>query len=182
MSNDNRQINMTRRPITTNTKGPGGIDLRDLVLYALAVVQAGYWVFVNEALPFAARLVAALACGMVFMGAAMVRPHGKTFEQLFWHWLSKHVLRPNFATHQTAERDATTLKDPSDIAGRAAQQRSHAASDDDLPSLPVSEWFAPNYALLVLFFMTLLAMASAALVLREGMLVPFWPRFVPLWR
>jgi hypothetical protein len=182
MSDDNRQINMTRRLITTNTKGPGGIDLRDLVLYALAVVQAGYWVFVNEALPFAVRLVAALACGMVFMGAAMVRPHGKTFERLFWHWLNKHVLRPRFATHQTAERDATMLKDPSAIAGRTAQHTPQPVQDDDLPSLPVSEWFAPNYALLVMFFMTLLAMASAAMLLHEGVPVPFWPRFLPLWR
>lgn len=182
MSDSNRQINMTRRPITTSTKGPGGIDLRDLVLYALAVMQAGYWIFANDVLSFAIRLVAAMACGMVFMGAAMVRPHGKTFEQLFWHWLSKHLLRPKFATHQTAERDATALKDPAMVAGHAAQNTSHQVPPDDASLMPVSEWFAPNYALLVLFFMTLLAMASVAMMLREGVPVPFWPHIPTFWQ
>jgi hypothetical protein len=181
MSNDNRQINMTRRPITTNTKGPGGIDLRDMVLYALAVVQAGYWIFVNEALHFAARLVLALVCGMVFMGAAMVRPHGKTFEQLFWNWLSKHLLRSPFALHQTSMRDATEMKDAK-VTGTASAKVPAPVSTAAAEPIPTGDWFAPNYALLVLFFMTVLAMASVAMALEKGVLGPVWLRFNMPWR
>lgn len=180
MSKDDRQIRMTARPVTLDPKAPGGLGLRDLLLLALAVLQAGYWIFVNDALAFAVRLVLAMIIGMTLMAAAMVRPRGKTFEQLFAHWFAHRFLRARFATHQTARRDATDLADAKDVAGRRDRQPGAPAEPPDL--LPAGDWFAPNYALMVLFFMAVLAMTSAALYLQHGAPLPGLPRWPMQWR
>lgn len=160
--------------ISLEYKAVRGVGIREAILLAVAALQAVYLIFLAESIDFVLRLCLAVFLAIALVAIATVPIRGYRVEQ-YVLLVVRGMLRPKVYLHQTARREEIDLGAGIDAApAPPARPRRPDPAPEPVGAIELTgDWAAPNLALVMAIFLTILVLASAAAFVANGGQMPW---------